>query len=85
MAAEIHEGLCSGCGICADLCPYKAIGEGGEDGLMRVHEILCRGCGVCAAACPSGAIKAHHFTDEQISAEIKGLVAGVEDRAAVPG
>jgi len=39
-----------------------------------INEVLCRGCGVCVASCPTGAIKARHFTDKQICAEIKGLL-----------
>jgi heterodisulfide reductase subunit A len=39
-----------------------------------INEVLCRGCGICVASCPSGAIKARHFTDEQIVEEIKGLL-----------
>ena len=36
---------------------------------------LCKACGACVAACPSGAIKARHFTDAQIFAEIEGVLA----------
>ena len=35
---------------------------------------LCKACGACVAACPSGAIKARHFTDEQIFAQIEGVL-----------
>jgi heterodisulfide reductase subunit A len=74
MAAEVDEALCSGCKICVGLCPYKAIAYDNGETHVSINEVLCRGCGVCPAACPSGAIKARHFTDEQISAEIKGLL-----------
>ena len=36
---------------------------------------LCKACGRCVAACPSSAIKARHFTDEQIFAQIEGVLA----------
>ena len=41
-----------------------------------VNEVLCKGCGVCVAACPSGARQQHLFTDEQILAELKGVLEG---------
>jgi heterodisulfide reductase subunit A len=74
ITAEADQDLCSGCKICIGLCPYKAITHNDTGKHVTIHGILCRGCGICAAACPSGAIKANHFTDVEISAEIKGLV-----------
>jgi heterodisulfide reductase subunit A len=56
------------------LCPYKAITYLAADKNARINEVLCKGCGVCPAACPSGAIKAKHFTDGEIAAEIEGLM-----------
>ena len=72
--AAIDEELCSGCQICANLCPYKAIAFDEERKVCRVNEALCKGCGVCVAACPSGAITGKHFTNEQIMAEIEGIL-----------
>ncbi|MGB9497765.1 MAG: 4Fe-4S binding protein [Dissulfuribacterales bacterium] len=74
MTAEVDESLCSGCKICISLCPYKAITYDDVERHVTINEILCKACGVCSAACPSGAVKAKHFTDTAISAEIKGLV-----------
>lgn len=73
ITAEADESLCSGCKICIGLCPYKAITYNDMEKHVTINEILCRGCGICPSACPSGAIKANHFTDVEISAEIKGL------------
>jgi heterodisulfide reductase subunit A len=39
-----------------------------------VNEVLCQGCGVCVADCPAGAIVQPGYTDEQIFAEIEGLL-----------
>lgn len=74
MTAEIDEDLCSGCKTCIGMCPYKAIYFDEEEKHAKINEVLCRGCGACVAACPSGVIKAKHFTDEQIMAEIGGLL-----------
>jgi heterodisulfide reductase subunit A len=73
MTATIDDAYCSGCKVCVGLCPYKAISYDGGQQTAQINEVLCRGCGICAAACPSGAIRAKHFTDAQVSAEIKSL------------
>jgi heterodisulfide reductase subunit A2 len=73
--AFIDEERCSGCKICIDLCPYKAIGYDETKKVSRVNEALCKGCGTCVAACPAGAIKGRHFTSEEIMAEIEGALA----------
>jgi heterodisulfide reductase subunit A len=82
--AVVDEKLCSGCQICIDLCPYSAISFVPDDGTgtARVNEALCKGCGTCVAACPAGAIEARHFADEQIYAEIEGLLQGFSRQAA---
>lgn len=74
MTAEVDEALCSGCKICVGLCPYKAISLNDGEELITVNEVLCRGCGICAAACPSSAIRSRHFTDEQMYAELGGII-----------
>lgn len=73
--ANIDEEYCSGCKICIEMCPYKAIGFDEEKKVCRVNEALCKGCGTCVAACPSGAITGRHFTTEEILAEIEGVLA----------
>jgi len=40
-----------------------------------VNPAMCKACGTCVAACPSGAITGRHFTDEQIYAQIEGILA----------
>ncbi len=70
----INEELCAGCKTCIMLCPYGAISFDEEKKVSRINEALCKGCGVCAAACPSGAITSRHFTNEEIMAEIEGVL-----------
>jgi heterodisulfide reductase subunit A len=45
------------------------------DGKAKINAALCKGCGTCVATCPAGAIRALHFTDEQIVAQIEGVLA----------
>ncbi len=73
--AHVNEKLCAGCKTCIELCPYTAINFVEKDNVSCVNEVLCKGCGACAAACPSGAIEARHFTDQQILAQIEGLLS----------
>ena len=82
--AVVDEQLCSGCRVCIDLCPYTAISFISQDGTgtARINEALCKGCGTCVAACPAAAIKARHFTDAQIYAEITGLLRGSQQKLA---
>jgi heterodisulfide reductase subunit A len=67
---------CVGCGDCILACPYSAISRNG-DKKAKVNPALCQGCGTCVATCPAGAITALHFTDEEIVAQIDGLLAMV--------
>jgi heterodisulfide reductase subunit A len=72
--AEVNPAKCVGCGECILSCPYTAIWRN-TDEKAEVNPALCQGCGTCAAACPSGAITALHFTDDEIVAQIDGLIA----------
>ena len=72
--SEVNEDLCSGCRFCNQLCPFSAIEFNEEKSQSHIISALCKGCGVCVAACPSSAIKGRHFTDQQILAQIDGLL-----------
>lgn len=63
--AVVDENRCTGCNICAIVCPFGAI-EKNEEEVAQVNEELCKGCGICAARCPEQAITMQRFTDEHI-------------------
>ena len=75
VTADIEEDLCSGCRTCVELCPYTAITYNAEKKKSEINGALCKGCGTCVGACPSGAAYQRNFRDEQIYAEIKGILA----------
>ncbi|RLC65678.1 MAG: hypothetical protein DRI01_00005, partial [Chloroflexi bacterium] len=73
--ACVDKTLCHGCGICEDICEFRAakvILKGGRM-ISTVNEALCKGCGVCAVACPSGAMSIKHFTRDELSTMVKAL------------
>jgi len=71
--AVVEAAECVGCGECIAACPYTAIDYSDEE-KAEVNPALCHGCGTCVAACPAGAITALHFTDQEIVAQIDGLL-----------
>jgi heterodisulfide reductase subunit A len=75
--ASVDEAKCSGCRICNNLCPFNAISFIEDAGVTRINPALCQGCGTCVAACPAGAISGTGFSDEQILAQLDGLLITV--------
>ncbi len=72
--ASINEEQCSGCRICNDLCPFNAILFHEDKMVSEINPALCQGCGTCVAACPAGAISGTGFSNDQILAQIDGLL-----------
>jgi heterodisulfide reductase subunit A len=73
--ASVNAEQCSGCRICNGLCPFHAISFDEQKMVSEVHEALCQGCGTCVAACPAGAITGTGFTNQQVLAQIEGLLS----------
>jgi heterodisulfide reductase subunit A len=61
---------CTGCTLCARVCPYNAINVDKKNKKAEVIEAACAGCGTCGAECRFEAIEMRHFTDKQINAQI---------------
>ena len=77
IVATIEEARCSGCRICNTLCPFNAIEYLEDKAVSYINPALCKGCGTCVAACPAQAISGAHFTNDQIFAEMEGLLYDV--------
>ncbi|MCX6664695.1 MAG: CoB--CoM heterodisulfide reductase iron-sulfur subunit A family protein [Euryarchaeota archaeon] len=66
LIASVDEEICTGCGICIEVCPYDARSLNEKTRVALVNDALCAGCGGCIAACPSNASVHKNFTKKQI-------------------
>ncbi len=79
----MDEDLCIGCGTCVSVCPYGAMefserGTYGSSNFRKVAQnisALCKGCGTCGSECPGRAIDVKHFKDDQILAQVEGILS----------
>ncbi|MDQ1275493.1 MAG: hypothetical protein QG610_1067 [Euryarchaeota archaeon] len=49
--ASINPDLCTGCGICLEVCRFGAVLEN-----FTINPYSCEGCAVCTVACPENAV-----------------------------
>ncbi len=54
MPAFVIQNLCRGCGVCTQVCAYRAISVQAQ--LAAVDPLRCRDCEECIFTCPNGAI-----------------------------
>ncbi len=73
----IDPDVCAGCRICIGLCPYSAIEFDERRGVSVVNEAVCKGCGSCSGFCPSGAAQVRHFLENQVFAELDGIISAI--------
>ena len=51
--AVVERSRCTGCGLCEQLCPVRAIRV---THVANIDAQRCTGCGVCVQSCPQGAM-----------------------------
>ena len=47
---------CTGCGLCAAVCPVKAVRLAGDGEPVEIDRSRCIGCGDCIVSCPSASM-----------------------------
>ena len=75
MKYKIDESLCTGCGLCVNVCPVSAITLSDA---AHIDIGLCTGCGVCINLCKKGAII--EVPDEMVPENVSvpaAIVSGV--------
>lgn len=73
---QFSQKKCISCGVCAEVCPKKAISFGSSP-YPQIDRSLCDGCGDCVEACCTGAL---YFEGKSMSVE-EVLVEVEKDRA----
>lgn len=68
--------ICTGCGICSEVCPEEAISIGAVGGMQRglirdganitIDEMKCSYCGVCVIMCPFSALRLTIDNEERL-------------------
>lgn len=71
--AVIENSLCSHCGKCMEICGFKAVYR--DEEYISIDPMACRGCGACAGSCPEGAIEIKGLNDQELFAQMDGLLA----------
>ncbi|MHC1635368.1 MAG: FAD-dependent oxidoreductase [Candidatus Methanospirareceae archaeon] len=88
MVAVVDEMICSGCGVCEEVCPFGVIEMVEEtlpvttfgaatiiSSVRRVARVRegCNGCGTCVSQCPSGAMSLRNFNDRQTFIQLDAM------------
>ena len=74
--ARVDEKRCTGCSVCAEVCPFHAVEVSIEKGVAVVNSALCKGCGLCAASCRSGALDVMGNNEEQVFSLMEAFLNG---------
>ncbi len=69
--AYTDKDLCTGCGTCADACPFGALSVEGDESVLNWEK--CMGCGVCVEKCPNDAISLVRDERKGLALDVRAL------------
>ena len=74
--ATIDPAKCEWCDLCANVCPFDAIGTEQHNGkkVATVVSASCKGCGMCNPVCPTDAIDLIGYTNDEIEGMIESMI-----------
>jgi MinD superfamily P-loop ATPase len=78
--ATVDAELCTGCGICRQVCAFGAPRLLGRSAI--VFEEMCHGCGLCTRACPEGAM---HERPGRVGEIVSGYARDIGELQLITG
>lgn len=78
---EFVKELCTGCGVCAEVCPTGAVEM--KQGFPVFSSRLCIGCGHCGVYCPENAYRLESFGSEYRPSDSSALKDLMRTRRSV--
>ncbi len=69
---QIDDGLCLGCGTCAEACQFDALSL--PNGFSVVDSTRCMGCGICVGKCDNEALSLRREMSQSEPLEIQKLI-----------
>lgn len=78
----VDAAACTKCMACVAVCPVRAISV---DEMPSVDQIACIGCGACVSECPVSVFDLAHYTNEQLRAEVEGVLEGESEGLRIIG